>query len=142
MKQINKKHNEKAQRGKGPRATWRETVHLREKERASTSSIEYCVHFLGYHKILTTTLVAYNHRNLFSRGTGRPKSKSRFGTEPIFDLPESYSIFPLAIYFTYDNVGVSMLLSPFVPPSPSPAVSKSPFSTSASLSLYRCPANG
>jgi len=34
-----------------------------------------------------------------------------------------YSNFPLAIYFTYGNVCFSMLLSQFLPPSPSPAVS-------------------
>ena len=33
------------------------------------------------------------------------------------ELPASYSKFPLAIYVTYGNVYVSMLLSPFVPPS-------------------------
>ena len=41
-------------------------------------------------------------------------------TEHGFELPESYSKFPLAICFTYGSGCVSMLLSPFVPPSPSP----------------------
>ena len=41
-------------------------------------------------------------------------------TEPLFEFPEPYSKFPLAVYFTYGNVYASMLLSPFVPPSPSP----------------------
>ena len=31
-----------------------------------------------------------------------------------------YSKFPLAIYFIHSNVNVSMLLSPFIPPFPSP----------------------
>ena len=36
------------------------------------------------------------------------------------ELPVLHSSFPLAIYFTYGNIYVSMLLSQFVPPSPSP----------------------
>ena len=38
-------------------------------------------------------------------------------TEPWLELPESYSRFPLALCFTNGSVHVSMLLSPFVPPS-------------------------
>lgn len=38
-----------------------------------------------------------------------------------------YSEFPLAIYFTYGNVQVSMLLSQIIPPSPSSTGSKSLF---------------
>ena len=38
--------------------------------------------------------------------------------EPWCEFPESYSKFPLAVYFTYGNVYVSMLLSPFITPSP------------------------
>ena len=34
-------------------------------------------------------------------------------------FPESYSKFPLVIYFTHDSVYASMLLSPLVPPPPS-----------------------
>ena len=37
-----------------------------------------------------------------------------------FELPESHSKFPLAVYFTCGSVHVSMLLSPLFPPSPSP----------------------
>ena len=50
------------------------------------------------------------------------------------DLPVLCSCFPLAIHFTFDSVYISMLLSHFVPASPSPTVSSSPFSTSASIS--------
>jgi len=39
--------------------------------------------------------------------------------EPWYEFPESYSKFPLAVYFTYVSVYVSMLLWPFIPPSPS-----------------------
>jgi len=34
----------------------------------------------------------------------------------LFEFPESHSKFPLAIYFTHGSVYVSMLLSPFIPP--------------------------
>ena len=41
----------------------------------------------------------------------------------------------LAICFTLDNIHVSMLFSPIIPPSPSPIESKSLFYTSVSLFL-------
>ena len=47
-------------------------------------------------------------------------------------VPALHSSFQPAIYFTHGSVYMSMLLSPFVPPSPSLTVSISPFSTSAS----------
>ena len=46
-----------------------------------------------------------------------------------------YSKFPLATYFTYGNIYVSMFLSQFVPSSPSSTVSASVFSMSSSLLL-------
>ena len=45
------------------------------------------------------------------------------------ELPVSYSSFPLVIYFKYDRVYLSMILSQFILPSPSPAVSTCHFST-------------
>ena len=41
----------------------------------------------------------------------------------------------LAIYFTYDNIHVSMLFSQIIPPSPSPTESKSLFFTSVSFAV-------
>ena len=53
-------------------------------------------------------------------------------------LPVWYSNFPLAIFLTYGNVYISMLLSQFVPPSPSPVMSKV---CSLCLHLYSYPIN-
>ena len=47
-------------------------------------------------------------------------------------LPVLCSSFPPAVCFTHDGVYTSVLLSQFVPPSPSPALSTSPFCASAS----------
>ena len=41
-----------------------------------------------------------------------------------FECPASYIELPLAIYFTYGSVYVSVLFSHSIPPSPSPTVSK------------------
>ena len=40
-------------------------------------------------------------------------------SESQFEFPESHRKFPVAIYFTYSSVYVSMLPSPFIPLSPS-----------------------
>ena len=47
--------------------------------------------------------------------------------------PVLFSGFPLAVCFTHDDVYVSMLLSQFVPPSPSHAAATGLFSVSPSL---------
>ena len=54
------------------------------------------------------------------------------------DLPMLCSCFPLAIYFTFGSVYMSMLLSHFAPAYPSP--SKCPQVHSLRLRLYSCPA--
>ena len=54
------------------------------------------------------------------------------------ELPVLHSNFPLAIYFTYGNISVSMLLFQSITPSNSPTVSKV---CSLCLHLYSCPAD-
>ena len=55
-------------------------------------------------------------------------------TEHQVELRARYSKFPLAIYFTYGNVYVSLLLSQFIP-DPLSSYVQSLFSMSASLFL-------
>ena len=57
---------------------------------------------------------------------------SRLSQSTGFELPVSYNIFPLYIYFTYSNVYVSVWFFQFVSPSSSPMMSSSLLSMSAS----------
>ena len=59
-----------------------------------------------------------------------PSYPSRLSQSPV-RAPASCSKFPLAIYFTYDNIYVSMLVCQLAPSSPSPAVSTGLFSIAA-----------
>ena len=52
--------------------------------------------------------------------TPHPIPSIQVVTEHQFELLESYSKFPLAIYFTYGSVYVSKLLPPFVHLLPTP----------------------
>ena len=61
-----------------------------------------------------------------------PFHPSRLSQSTRFGFLASYSKFPLAIYFTYGNIYVSVLLSQFVSPSPSPTLSTILFFMSAS----------
>ena len=56
-------------------------------------------------------------------------------TEHHLELPVLHSSFPLGICFTHGTVFMSVLFFQLIPPSPSPAVSTSSFSMSASLFL-------
>ena len=67
-----------------------------------------------------------------------PSHPSRLSQSSGSELPASYSEFPLAVYFTHGGVYVSVLLSQFVPPSPSPPLSLTLSSMSAS---HCCPAD-
>ena len=57
-----------------------------------------------------------------------PSHPARLSQSTSFRSPASYSKLSLAIYFTYGNVYVSMLLSQFIPPFSSLTVSTSLFS--------------
>ena len=62
-------------------------------------------------------------------------SRSSQCTSP--EHPVSWIESGVAIYFTYDNIHISMLFSQIIPPSPSPTESKNLFFTSVSLLLSR-----
>ena len=64
----------------------------------------------------------YHHESAIGIHTSPPSPPHPSVTTafPVLD-----SKFPLTVYFTYDNVYVSMLLSQNIPPSPSQTVSKS-----------------
>ena len=50
-----------------------------------------------------------------------PSYPSKVVIEPMFEFPESYSKFPLALYFTYGNVCFHVtLFLPLLPPPPPP----------------------
>ena len=53
----------------------------------------------------------------------------RSSQSPGFELPTLHSEFPLALYFPYGNLCVSVLLSQFAPSSPSPTASTRRFSS-------------
>ena len=107
-----------------------------------TSLLEYncfsvLCQFLLYNKVNQLHVYIYPHiLPLLSLPPTLPIPPLKVVTKHRADLPVLCSSFPLAIHFTSGNVYMSMLLSHFVPASPSPdPVSSSPFSTSVSLFL-------
>ena len=82
-------------------------------------ALQYCVSFCH-----TSTWISHSIHMSPPLWTSLPpptsSHASRLSQSTRSELPVSYSKFPLAIYFTYSNVYVSMLLFQFVPPSPSP----------------------
>ena len=94
-----------------------------------------------YNVVLVSALIWISHRNTYVLSLLNLPSHLPFHPTPQgchrhhVELPASYSKFPLAICFTYDDVYVSMLLSQFIPPCPSSTVSTSLFSMYAFLLL-------
>ena len=107
----------------------------------STSLLEYkcftmLCQFLLYNKVNQLYVYIYPYIPSFlSLPPTLPIPPLQGVTKQLVDLPVLCSSFPLAIHFTLGSVYMSGLLSHFVPASPSPTVSSSPFSTSASLFL-------
>ena len=76
----------------------------------------------------TSTWISHRYTYAPPSWTSHP---SRLSQRTGFELPASYGKLPLAVYFTYGNIYVSMLLSQLILPSPSPSVSTSLISMSA-----------
>ena len=77
--------------------------------------------FLLYNKVNQLYVYIYSH--ISSLLSSLPPSLStplQVVTKHQIDLPVLYSSFPLAIHFTFGSVNMSLLLSHFVPASPSP----------------------
>ena len=92
--------------------------------------------FLLYNKVNQLYAYIYPHiPSLLSLPPTLPIPPLQVVIKHRADLPVLCSSFPLAIYFTFGSVYMSVLLSHYVPASPPPTVSSSPFSTSASLFL-------
>ena len=95
--------------------------------------------FLLYHKVNQLYIYIYPHiPSLLHLPPSLPIPPLQVVTNHQADLPVLCSCFPLAIYFTFGSVYMSMPLSHFVPVYPSP----SPCSQvhSLCLHLYSCPA--
>ena len=95
--------------------------------------------FLLYNKVNQLYVYIYPHiPSLLRLPLTLPIPPLQMVTKHQADLPVLCSCFPLAIYFTFGSVYMSMLLSHFVPAYPSP--SPCPQVHSLRLCLYFCPA--
>ena len=88
-----------------------------------TIALQYCVGFCH-----TTMCVSHKCTHvpliLNLSPTSTPSYTFRLSQSTVLRSRCPYSNFLFAIYFMYGNTYISMLLSQFIPPSPSPAVSK------------------
>ena len=95
--------------------------------------------FLLYNKVNQLYIYIYPHiHSLLRLPPTLPILPLQVVTKHPADLPVLCSCFPLAIYFTFGSVYMSMALSHFVPAYPSP--SPCPQAHSLRLRLYSCPA--
>ena len=95
--------------------------------------------FLLYNKVNQLHVYIYPHISSLSRIPRTiPIPLLQVVTKHRADLPVLCDCFPLAIYFAFGSVYMSMLLSHFVAASPSP--SPCPQVHSLHLCLYSCPA--
>ena len=88
-------------------------------------ALRYCVSFCH-----TSTRISHRYTHISSflnSPPPHPIPPLQGVTEHWVELPLTHSKFPLAISFTHGDVYVSILFSPFVPPSPSPTVATSLF---------------
>ena len=95
--------------------------------------------FLLYNKVNQLYVYIYPYiSSLLSLPPSLPIPPLQVVTKHPADLPVLCGCFPLAIYFTFGSVYMSVLLSHFVPAYPSP--SPCPQVHSPRLRLYFCPA--
>ena len=94
--------------------------------------------FLLYNKVNQLYIYIYPHIPSLLRLPPPTIPPLQVVTKHQADLPVLCSCFPLAIYFTFGSVYMSMPLSDFVPAYPSP--SPCPQVHSLCLHLYSCPA--
>ena len=95
--------------------------------------------FLLYNKVNQLYIYIYPHiSSLLHLPPTLPIPPLQVDTKHRADLPVLCGCFPLAIYFTFGSVYISMPLSHFVPAYPSP--SPCPQVHSLRLHLYSCPA--
>ena len=95
--------------------------------------------FLLYNKVNQLYINIYPHiSSLWCLPPTLPIPPLQVVTKHQADLPVLCGCFPLAIYFTFGSVYMSMPLSHFIPASPSP--SPCPQVHSLCLRLYSCPA--
>ena len=105
-------------------------------EEKTLSTMKLCVWFLPLYffnwRIIVYRILWFSVTHYQESATGTPMSPPSWTSLPphspshpsrlsesLFEFPESYSKFPLAIYFTYGNV-ICMLLSVHFSPSPLP----------------------
>ena len=108
-----------------------------------TSLLEYncftmVCQFLLYNKVNQLYIYIYPHiTSLLCLPPTLPIPPRQVVTKHCADLSVRCSCFPLAIYFKFDSIYMSMLLSHIVPAYPSP--SPCPQVHSVCLCLYPCP---